>query len=199
MGVNQLIGKHIREVRLEKGLTQEKLAQMCGFSNTTLSAYENANKFPNLDTTAVIAEKLNVSIERLYYGDENNAFISAAPNYGRKIVNAIYFLWEAHIIEYYENYMSGGIGMAVYNSGSEREPVGLMLNIKSHAKSIRRLVNSLNEYSKNMDTYPEPEKYLEMLLASVATEINNEEEEYKRSLELIKERDEKKYGPSLKK
>ena len=197
MGVNQLIGKHIKEVRLEKGLTQEKLAQMCGFSNTTLSAYENAKKFPNLDTTAVIAEKLNVSIERLYYGDENNAFISAAPDYGRKIVNAIYFLCIVGIIEYYENYMSGGLGMAVYNPGSEREPVGLMLNIMKHAKSIQRLVNSLNEYRKNEDTYPEPEKYLEMLLASVATEINNNEEKYKREIELIEESNIKRFGRGM--
>ena len=65
MGVNHNIGKNIRIVRNEKGLSQEKLAQMCGFSNTTLSAYENSKKFPNLDTTATIARELNVSIERL--------------------------------------------------------------------------------------------------------------------------------------
>lgn len=193
------IGKNIREVRNERGLSQEKLAERCNISNTTLSMYENSKKIPSLSTIAKIAKSLGVSIERLYYGDENSSFINSEPDLGKKIVNSIYFLWEAGIIEYYENYMSGGMGMAMFDSGCEREPVGLMLNIMKHAASIRRLVHSLNEYRKNKDTYPEPEKYLEMLLASVATEINNEEEEYKRSLELIKERDEKKYGPSLKK
>ena len=38
--------------------------------------------------------------------------------------------------------------------------------------SIRRLINSLNEYRDKRDTYPEPEKYLEFLLSSVANEIN---------------------------
>ena len=80
------IGSNIREVRLERKLSQEKLADMCDFSNTTLSAYENSRKIPNLTTIAKIAKQLNVSIERLYYGDENSAFINSEPNEGKKIV-----------------------------------------------------------------------------------------------------------------
>ena len=186
------IGKNIREVRNERGLSQEKLAERCNISNTTLSMYENSKKIPSLSTIAKIAKSLGVSIERLYYGDENSSFINSEPDLGKKIVNSIYFLWEAGIIEYYENYMSGGVGMAMYNIGCEREPVGLMLNIMKYASSIRRLVYSLNEYKKNKDTYPEPEKYLEMLLASVATEINKDEEEYRHSQELLNEREKKK-------
>ncbi len=190
MGLNRNIGKNIREVRLEKGLSQDKLAQMCGFSNTTLSAYENSKKFPNLDTTAVIAERLNVSIERLYYGDENNAFISAAPDYGRKIVNAIYFLWESGVIGYYENYVSGGVEMAVLNDGMQhRQPVGLMLQLTRHANSIRRLIAYLNDYKKNEMTYDNPDEYLEMLLSSVAKEINKDLEEHERKKKSSGDRD----------
>lgn len=184
MGNNQLIGKNIREVRLEKGYSQEKLANMCGFSNTVLSSYENSRKSPNLDTTAVIAEKLNVSIERLYYGDENNAFITATPDYGRKIVNAIYFLWQEDVIGYYENYVSGGVEMAVLNDRMQyREPVGLMLQLTKHANCIRRLIAYLNDYKKNEGTYDNPEEYLEMLLSSVAKEINKEVEKMETSKE----------------
>ena len=38
------IGANIREVRLEKKLSQEKLANACGFANTMLSAYETGKK-----------------------------------------------------------------------------------------------------------------------------------------------------------
>ena len=44
MNYDDNIGKNIREVRLEKKLSQEELARKCGFSNTTLSAYENSRK-----------------------------------------------------------------------------------------------------------------------------------------------------------
>lgn len=84
------IGKNIREVRLEHGLSQETLAEKCGFSNTTLSAYENSRKIPNLTTIAKIAKQLNVRIERLYYGDENSSFIESESDDGKKIVNSIY-------------------------------------------------------------------------------------------------------------
>lgn len=79
-----MIGKNIKEVRNQRQLSQETLATACGFSNTTLSAYENGRKIPNLVTIAKIAKQLNVSIERLYYGDENNAFIISAPDEGKK-------------------------------------------------------------------------------------------------------------------
>ena len=50
------IGGNIREVRLQKRYSQEKLAGLCGISNTTLSAYENSKKIPNLTTVAKIAK-----------------------------------------------------------------------------------------------------------------------------------------------
>ena len=67
MNYDDNIGKNIREVRLEKKLSQEELARKCGFSNTTLSAYEHSRKIPNLSTIAKIAKELEVTIERLYY------------------------------------------------------------------------------------------------------------------------------------
>ena len=96
------IGRNIYLVRKEKALSQQTLASKCEISNTTLSLYENGKKTPNLYTIAKIARNLGVSIDRLYYGDENMMFINTAPNDGRKIVNAIYLLWEKRVI-----YMDG--------------------------------------------------------------------------------------------
>ena len=41
----ELIGKNIKEVRQSRGLSQEVLSDMCGFSNTTLSAYEKRSGY----------------------------------------------------------------------------------------------------------------------------------------------------------
>lgn len=180
-----MIGKNIKDVRIQRELSQEALAASCGFSNTTLSAYENGRKIPNLVTIAKIAKQLNVSIERLYYGDENNAFIISAPDEGKKIVNSVYYLWKAGVISYYENLMSGGMSMNQYRQ--ENEIQGVFVNIQKFHLQIKRLILSLNEFEQKKETYPDQEKYLEFLLSSVANEINNEIEAKRKDLERWRE------------
>ncbi|MCR5148220.1 MAG: helix-turn-helix domain-containing protein [Eubacterium sp.] len=170
--------ENIIEVRLEKGLSQEKLSNMCGFSNTVLSAYENAKRYPGLDTTVIIAQKLGVSIERLYYGDDNNAFISATPDMGRKIVNAIFFLWDSGVITGCQKYNTNKIGSSIINDGMINDTIlGPVIRISKHADSINRLIKQLNDFKCNKGTFDNPKEYLEMILSSVAKEINNNSEE----------------------
>jgi transcriptional regulator with XRE-family HTH domain len=171
------IGENIKSLRLSQGLSQQDLAEKCGFSNTMLSQYENGRKTPSLVTTANIAKALNVSINRLYYGDENIAFINAEPDDGRKIVNSIYLLWEKGIISYFEYYSYGFNPLdGMENNDNEKEinKTGIFLHIVEHAIPIKRLIIALNEFKERQDTYPDPNAYLEMLLASVASEINKE-------------------------
>lgn len=182
------IGENIKEVRVAKGMRQQDLAESCGFSNTTLSAYENNKKTPNLNTVATIAKQLGVSIERLYYGDENNTFISAAPNTGRKIVNSVYFLWEQGVIWY----NLGIKNETVY--GSEDHSSDFMLQIHKYPFAISRLLTNLSEFKARRSTYKDPDAYLEMLLSSVAEEINFDIERDKKNEE---ERERKK--PVIKK
>lgn len=170
---DEFIGKNIKEVRKEKGLSQQALADKCGFANTVLSAYENSKKIPNLTTIATIARALDVSIERLYYGDDNNAFINMVSDEGRKIVNSIYLLWDLGVISYFEN-LSIGMSIPMYGYSENDIPNGFFLNINEYVMPIKRFINSLDEFKQKRDTYPEPDMYLEMLKASIATEINNE-------------------------
>ena len=171
MNYDDNIGKNIREVRLEKKLSQEELARKCGFSNTTLSAYENSRKIPNLSTIAKIAKVLEVTIERLYYGDENTSFIYSEPDIGKKVVNSVYFLWSEGIISYYERFSYE------YNAlmeGDSNGPNGVFLYIHKYYPQIKRLISSLNEFDERKTTYDDPDNYLKILLASVAKEINDE-------------------------
>lgn len=168
---DEMIGKNIKEVRLQRGMSQETLAVACDFSNTTLSAYENGRKIPNLVTIAKIAKNLKVSIERLYYGDENNAFIISAPDEGKKIVNAVYYLWKAGVISYFEEYANGKDShMQAQNAVNKG---GSYLYLQKFPLQIKRLITSLKEFEEKKDTYPDQDKYLEFLMSSVATEINN--------------------------
>ncbi len=74
------------------------MGDKCQIANSLISAYETGKKNPGLVTLATIAKELGVSIDRLYYGDENSAFIDAEPNAGKKIVNSLKLLWEQNVI-----------------------------------------------------------------------------------------------------
>ncbi|SEP68197.1 DNA-binding transcriptional regulator, XRE-family HTH domain [Lachnospiraceae bacterium RM5] len=176
MNYEEHIGENIKSVRISRGLSQQRLAELCGFSNTILSQYENGKKIPNLITTAKIAKALKVIIDRLYYGDENNAFIVAESDDGRKIVNSIYLLWSKGVISYYEKFENSIYSHMLNCEDDDCEKIGIYLNIIKYHEPIKRLIKELNDFEKKKDTYSEPEKFLEMILESVASEINSEKE-----------------------
>ncbi len=55
------IGGRIRQARKEKGYSQEKLAELCGISDTYLGRLERGEKQPSLDTLVRLTECLGVS------------------------------------------------------------------------------------------------------------------------------------------
>ncbi len=162
------IGENIRKVRNKKGFSQQDLAEKCGFSNTTLSAYETGKKIPGLPTLAKIANRLGVNMEQLYYGDEETSFINTAPDEGRKIANAVYFLWKSGVISGKDSILlSSGYGQGAGSPGP-------YIKISNHYNPIARLLINLNEFESKESTYDDPNAYIEMLLSSIAKEINLE-------------------------
>ena len=59
------LGKNIRLLRKQKGLTQVELAKLLGCSQAIITAYENGQKKPSVDTLAYLAETLGVSIDHV--------------------------------------------------------------------------------------------------------------------------------------
>ena len=62
---NNIFGKRLKELRLEKELSQQKLGELLGFCNQTISFWENGSREPDLDTLVEIAHFFDVSIEEL--------------------------------------------------------------------------------------------------------------------------------------
>ena len=60
-----IFGKNLKELRLEKGLSQDKLGKQLGFCNQTISFWESGSREPDLDTLVKIARFFNVSYEDL--------------------------------------------------------------------------------------------------------------------------------------
>ncbi len=59
------IGKKIRLFRLENGITQKKLGELCGKSESQISQYEIGFRSPNYETLLKIANALHVQISDL--------------------------------------------------------------------------------------------------------------------------------------
>ena len=66
MNNKKLLGKRIKELRKEAGLTQEKLAELIGIETTSLSGIESGRHFPSLSTVEKIAKSLNVEMKALF-------------------------------------------------------------------------------------------------------------------------------------
>lgn len=66
MGINYLdIGKRIRAARIEKGMTQEKLAELVEAGTTHISHIETGNTIPSMKIFIAIVNALGVSADEL--------------------------------------------------------------------------------------------------------------------------------------
>ena len=62
---DNIFGKKLKELRVERGLSQQKLGEIFGFCNQTISFWESGSREPDLDTLLAIAHYFEVSLEDL--------------------------------------------------------------------------------------------------------------------------------------
>lgn len=60
----------LQELRRQKGLTQEELAEVLYVSRTAISKWESGRGYPNIDSLKVIAKVFGVTIDELLSSDE---------------------------------------------------------------------------------------------------------------------------------
>lgn len=71
----------LQELRKQKGLTQEELAEILYVSRTAVSKWESGRGYPNIDSLKAISKFFSVTIDELLSGDE---MISVAEEEGRQ-------------------------------------------------------------------------------------------------------------------
>jgi len=64
-----IIGERIKQARLEKGLTQEKLGNLIGVSKVSVCGYETGNRTPTMAMFLKLSESLNVSVDYMLGND----------------------------------------------------------------------------------------------------------------------------------
>lgn len=63
-------GKKLYELRKQKGLTQEELAEILYVSRTAISKWESGRGFPNIESLKSISKYFSVSLDQLISGEE---------------------------------------------------------------------------------------------------------------------------------
>lgn len=61
-----LLGKRLRELRLRKGLSQEKLAELAKIEPTSLSNIENGRNYPSFGTLENIMKELDTDFATVF-------------------------------------------------------------------------------------------------------------------------------------
>lgn len=67
------IGKNIRQIRTQKNMTQDDLAERIHATRQTVSNYETGRSRPDIDTLLLLAEALECDMETLLYGQARPA------------------------------------------------------------------------------------------------------------------------------
>lgn len=65
------LGEHIRQARLEKGLSQEKLAELLDITPTHVKHLESGHRKPSVEVLLELASQLNMSVDNLVFQTEN--------------------------------------------------------------------------------------------------------------------------------
>lgn len=66
------IGRFLQELRKEKGLTQEQLAEQLGVARRTVSRWETGNNMPDLDILVELSDLYSVDLREILSGERTS-------------------------------------------------------------------------------------------------------------------------------
>ena len=66
--IGDMVGVRIRDARVQRGLSQESVAQMLGISTSHLCNVETGRKKPSFEMILAVAVLLNISLDYLLLG-----------------------------------------------------------------------------------------------------------------------------------
>lgn len=79
----------LRELRTEKGLTQQELGDAIGLHGMSISGYERGVKKPSFEALDGLADVLNVSIDYLLgHSDDNKGYPRHLITYAERLAEA---------------------------------------------------------------------------------------------------------------
>lgn len=87
--VQSRFGRRVRELRKQKGLTQEQLAEAIGRSVDTVSNIERGSSLTRISTVAAIADALGVSMSGMFESPEDQLVAERDRSKARRLARLI--------------------------------------------------------------------------------------------------------------
>lgn len=84
----------IQELRKQKGLTQEQLAEKLYVSRTAVSKWESGRGYPNIDTLKQIARFFDITVDQLLSGEE---LLSVAERKQKHVCDVVFGLLDVSV------------------------------------------------------------------------------------------------------
>ena len=81
-----LLSKRVAQLRIKRGLTQDKLAELTNYSTNHIAKLESARTKPSFDVMVAIAKALKVEIKELFSYEEQKS-LEYIKNEFQKIIN----------------------------------------------------------------------------------------------------------------
>jgi transcriptional regulator with XRE-family HTH domain len=81
----------LQQLRKQKGLTQEELAEQLHVSRTAVSKWESGRGFPNIESLKAIAKFFGVSLDELLSGEEILNIAESDHKEKRKMIRDLVF------------------------------------------------------------------------------------------------------------
>lgn len=78
-----MVGKRLKEIRMQKGLSQQALGNMIGVTKVSICGYENGTRVPTIDNLIKLADNLDTTIDYLLgrevtvMNEENKSYIGS--------------------------------------------------------------------------------------------------------------------------
>lgn len=64
------MGQRIRTARKQRGITQEKLGEICSISTAHIGHIERGTRIPSIETLFRISTELNISLDHLFFDSQ---------------------------------------------------------------------------------------------------------------------------------
>ena len=75
-----LLGKRIKSLRMEKGLTQQELGELINVTKVSICCYENETRIPTLETLIALTKVFDVDIN-YFLGNDYHLVAETDSNY----------------------------------------------------------------------------------------------------------------------
>lgn len=169
----------LREIRKQKGFTQEGISQLLGIGQSSYAKWENGKTEPTLENIGKLSKILGVSIDFLLSNDSIVEFYRKILSANPKITDEV----ESKIIndldiykDKLDNQIYNAIALTIYKEATTEEVGNLLGKIIFH---YRKLFEIENFIKKRVRQFGNTDEEKEEMLKIIDSRIKMEEESSK--------------------